>query len=312
MMAKVDSEISALLDELNAKAPAVEESLDIGVLRQQFNDFVRFLRNGAAPVEVAEVRDDIVETAHGRVPVRVYEPFRPNSAHDVIVFFHGGGFVAGNLNSADPTARALAAGLSARVVSVDYRLAPEHPFPAAYEDCLAVVNAIKATSLRWLAVAGDSAGANLAASIAAAEPEGIDAQLLIYPCFDPSQTMPSQQELADGYLLTRAAMELYWRAYSNGTAHDDPRLTPVVLADLRGLPPTVLTTAGFDPLRDEGQEYAARLVAAGVTTTYLPLPSLIHGWMDLTDRIPAARQALAVLIEAFASLRDATLLARIM
>lgn len=299
----INPALSDLLDEINLRAPAIGASGG-PQLREEFNDLMQFLRQGSSPPQVGAVHDKEIDTAHGGVRVRVYEPLKSVDEPDVVVFIHGGGWVIGDLESADHNARALVCGLRARVVSVDYRLAPEHPFPAAFDDCNAVVEAVHREPHRWLGVAGDSAGGNLAAVTAAHHRDIIDAQLLFYPAFDPSQSQPSHHELGDGYLLTRTAMGFYWESYLAGTPVDDPRITPAVLQDLRGLPPTVLTTAGYDPLRDEGQEYAARLVAAGVTTTYLPMTDLIHGWLDMTDRVPAARRALDAVIDAFAALRD--------
>jgi acetyl esterase len=300
MTSTLDPELARVLVDLNRRAPAVVSSTG-EQMRVQFRDFVTYLRNGAATRPMRRVAD----TELAGVPVRVYEPENDGCTDDVLVYVHGGGWVVGDLDSADGTARALAERLAARVVSVDYRLAPEHAFPAAFDDCLAVLEAVSAQPHRWLGIVGDSAGGNLAAAVAAHAPELVDAQLLIYPAFDPSQSQTSHSTFADGYLLTKDAMRRYWSSYRQDAAMNDPRMTPVVLDDLRGLPPTVLTTAGHDPLRDEGQEYAARLVAAGVPTTYLPIPALVHGWLDMTDLVPAARQAFEQVVDAFAALRPA-------
>ena len=299
--AALDPRLAEVLAELNQRAPVIGQ-LSIVELRAQFRELIRYLRNGAQPRPMRGVHDKLVA---GSVPVRVYEP--EGDEADIVLFIHGGGWMIGDLDSTDHTARAMAERLGARVVSIDYRLAPEYAFPAAFDDCLTVLGEVAAMPHRWLGVAGDSAGGNLAAALAADAPNLVDAQLLIYPALDPSQSQNSHDRFGDGFLLTKQAMRTYWSSYRREAAMNDPRLTPVVLGDLRALPPTVLCTAGFDPLHDEGQEYAARLVGAGVRTTYLPMPSLIHGWLDMTELVPAAQRAFEEAVDAFAEARAAAL-----
>lgn len=305
-MIAIDPDIQALLNTLGHLNQAVG-ALSTPQLRTQFDDVISFYRNGAPPLGVGVVRDDTVDTAEGPVSIRVYDPLDSDEHPDLVIFFHGGGWMTGNLETADRTARALTRGMHARVVSVDYRLAPEYPFPAGFDDGQAVVKAFAAMPHRWLGVAGDSAGGNLAATVAAISPQLIDGQLLIYPGLNPAHDHPSHSELAEGCGLTLDAVQYYWKTYRGDAAISDPRLSPASLGDLSGVPSAVVTTAGYDPLRDEGQEYAARLVTAGVQTTYLPMPHLVHGWIDMNERSPAAQTALNTVIANFAALRDATL-----
>ncbi len=252
----------------------------------------------AAPA-VASVRGGEVLNDGYAVPIRIYDTEESIMMPDrVVLHAHGGGWVFGDLDSADFLARSAARQLRARVVSVDYRLAPESVFPTAYNDCAAVLTELsrKHPDAR-IAVMGDSAGANLVGAVAASSRHHdnmrVDAQLLLYPALDPFMATDSMKRLADGYVLTQADMAYYWSCYlSNPENATDPRATPAALADLAEMPPTVLVTAGFDPLHDEGAEYARRLIAADVTTTYLSYPTLVHGFADMAGRVPAALHAL--------------------
>jgi acetyl esterase len=240
----------------------------------------------------------------GDVALRVYTPLDAKDALlPGLVFFHGGGFVIGDLDTHDDLCRCLANGSGCRVVAVDYRLAPEHPFPAAVEDCWAATKWIAAHAADFgiagpLAVGGDSAGGNLAAVVAQlAKPEGpkIAFQLLIYPVTQlGGPDMPSMRENAKGYFLERESMQWFTRMYCPDAAQrSDPRLSPLVAKDLSGLPPAYVATAGFDPLRDEGKAYADKLDAAGVPVTHVNYPGMIHGFFSLRGLIPKAREAVA-------------------
>ena len=220
--------------------------------------------------QIASVVDRSIPGPAGPMAVRVYKPFG-TGPFPLILAFHGGGWVAGNLDSYDAGARNLCAGVPAVVVSLDYRLAPEHRFPAATQDCLAALRWV--TEHAWeldadparIAVAGDSADANLAAVTALrAREEGglrVAAQLLIYPVMaHHTRGTPSYEENAEGYLLTREVLEFFWASYLD---HPDqarnPYAAPLEAPDLSGLPPAMIVTAEFDPLRDEGEEYGHRL-----------------------------------------------------
>ena len=249
-------------------------------------------------VPVGAVED---RTAAGR-PVRVYRP-EGDGPHPTLVFIHGGGFVIGDLDTHDQTCRRLCRAADAVVVSVDYRLAPEHPFPAAVEDCLAAV--------RWahehlaelggsdvLAVGGDSAGGNLSAVCAQALPDLLDAQVLIYPATDGAGDHPSRQENGTGYFLDLPTMKWFTENYVGGSeAFDvtDVRLAPLQ-GDLAGQPRALVVTAELDPLRDEGEAYADRLAAAGVEVDRVRYDGLIHGFLDMGGFSGAAAAAVEDLV----------------
>lgn len=260
---------------------------------------------GGPPVPVAEVRDLTVDGAEGPLRARHYVPPEPGGPHPLILFFHGGGFVLGDLDSHDAPCRLLCRSAGAHVVSVDYRLAPEHRFPAAVED--------GGAALRWafeeaqrlgadprrVAVAGDSAGGNIAAVVshdAARAGERLPAlQILIYPATDIAARTRSHDLFDQGFLLIREDMDWFGDQYAGEADKADPRLSIVRAADLAGLPPALVVTAGFDPLRDEGEAYAARLAEAGVAVTMRRHPGLIHGFINMTGVSLTSRDALAEL-----------------
>jgi acetyl esterase len=243
--------------------------------------------------------ESVTDTELAGVAVRVYRPAAGGPV-PTVVFFHGGGWVIGDLDTHESSCRLLARDTGAVVVSVDYRRAPEHPFPAAVEDALAVLRHVGGHRADFgggqLGVAGDSAGGNLAAVGAQAlRADGIAlaAQLLVYPSVDLAGTYPSRTENARGYLLTTAEMRWFMDAYlPAGASPRDPRVSPL-LGELAGLPPAVVVTAEFDPLRDEGNAYAAALAAAGVPVTSREFPGLIHGFYGMETVSPAAADATA-------------------
>ena len=253
--------------------------------------------------DVASVEDLEVPGPDGPLPVRVYRPDGAAVPAPVVVFFHGGGWVLGSIATHDATCRGLANRTGAVYVSVDYRLAPEHPYPAAPEDCYAATCwvADHAADLGVdpgrLAVAGDSAGGNLAAVVCqmARDRSGpaIAFQLLIYPVTDLDlDRWPSMEENADGPLLTREGMDWFARHYVGTLPFTgDPYAAPIRAADLSGLPPAYVATAGHGPLRDEGAGYAEALAAAGVTVGYDNFATMIHGFVGFADVVPAAGEA---------------------
>lgn len=233
----------------------------------------------------------------GDVCVRVYEPLHPRGG--AVLWVHGGGWIMGNLTSYDPLCRALANRSGATVASVDYRLAPESPFPGPVEDC--------EVALRWLAaeqagvplaVAGDSAGGNIATVVArrARDAGGppLAFQLLVYPVTDAACATGSMQEFGadDGFGLSRDAMAACWSAYAPGAAARSPDASPLRAADLSGMPPTLLVLAECDPLTDEGLDYAERLEAAGVRVEVRTWPGMVHGFLRWRAAIDAAHTAL--------------------
>lgn len=259
---------------------------------------------------VATRHDTVLVTDHelpGQppVPVRSYRPAGPDVTHDVLLFFHGGGWVAGGPQAYDNEMCLFADRLQMPVVSVDYRLAPEHPYPAAFDDCMTAVHRLhEDPTVGRLAVAGDSAGGNLAAAVAIACRDGsipLAAQLLLYPALDPTQQHPSQDTFAEGYGLTKSDMASYWSAYLPQTAlRTAPTAAPATSTQLRGLAPAVVVTAGFDPLRDEGDDYTARLAGDAVPTTHLENPTLAHGFLLMTNRVPEADAAVRRCLDALA------------
>jgi acetyl esterase len=244
------------------------------------------------------------------VPVRLYRPIgsSPSDVLPVLVYFHGGGWVIGSIDSHDSSCRALANNADCAVVSVEYRLAPEHPFPAGFDDCVGATTWVArngselGTDPSRLAVGGDSAGGNLAAAVAlhARDNDGPDIafQLLIYPVTDGSLGSASYVSNEKGYFLTKADMEWFWGLY--GAPRDDWRASPIHALDFAALPPALVLTAEFDPLRDEGEAYAARLRDAGVRSSVTRYPGMIHGFFGMGDTLDDARIAVA---EAVAALR---------
>lgn len=242
-------------------------------------------------IPVASVEDVTVE---GR-PARLYRPHGDEPV-PTIVYFHGGGFVVGSIETHDHMCRALCRESDAVVLSIDYRLAPEHPFPAAVDDCTAATqwaadNLSTLGGANVLAVAGDSAGGNLAAVIAQTLRDRIDAQILIYPATDETRTYPSREENGEGYVLDAKTLEWFTQQYiaDAGDRHD-PRISPM-RGNLNGLPKTLVCTAEYDPLRDEGEAYAARLKDAGVDVEHVRYDGLTHAFVDLSVIIPSAASA---------------------
>lgn len=233
----------------------------------------------------------------GGVPCRVYRPETATGAG--VVFFHGGGWVLGSLDGHDGICRDLAAGSGATVVSVDYRLAPEHPFPAAFEDAVAVTSAVVSNEAgvgidgKRVAIAGDSAGGNLAAAGALAARDAgqrLAAQLLIYPAVDARMTSASHDLV--GPFLTGKEMAWFYSHYQGEAEASDWRLSPLLAADHTDLAPALVLTAEFDGLRDEGEEYGVLLTEAGVETTVVRYFGMPHGFFKWGHRVGPAREAM--------------------
>jgi acetyl esterase len=254
------------------------------------------------PPDVTEVRDFEATGRNGVIPMRLYRNAPLGSNLAGLVFFHGGGFVVGDLDSHDVLCRQLAIMMQCVVIAVHYRRAPEHKFPAGVED------AIDAT--RWvarhavdlsidadrLAVGGDSAGGNLAAVVAIdarnAEGPAIKLQILAYPMTDHRGEHASRREFSEGYLLNKSAMDYYDSLYLRSEADRvDWRASPLIAKDLSNLPPALILTAGFDPLVDEGENYGSRLAQAGNTVILKRFPSQIHGFLTRGKFIPQAMEA---------------------
>ena len=270
---------------------------------------------GGEPEAVHKVENRTIAGPAGELSIRIYTP-EGHGPFPVLVFFHGGGWVVCSLDTHDGVCRSLTNKTPCVVVSVDYRLAPEHKFPAAAEDAYAATQWVTehATSIngdpKRVAVGGDSAGGNLAAVVAlmAKEKGGprLVYQMLIYPATDyfiPGT--PSIHENANGYFLTRDQMVWYWNHYANSEADaHNPYMAPLRAQDLHGLPPALVITAEYDPLRDEGELYAARLREAGVSVTATRYNGMIHGFFNLGGIMEqgnvAITEAAAALHAAFA------------
>ncbi|MGE0254336.1 MAG: alpha/beta hydrolase [Alphaproteobacteria bacterium] len=300
----VHPQARALLDRL-AAAPLPLRALPPAEARAAYDRFIEPLNFD--PAEIGRVEDVEVPGPRGAIRLRLYHPGSGHAgALPMLYFIHGGGFVIGSIESRDPQCRLLSRDVPCIVASVDYRMAPEHPFPAAPEDCWA--------GLRWLAdnaarlggdpariaVGGESAGGNLAAVMAQqARREGgprLAYQMLIYPWTDVFfvQGEPSYALLDEEYFLTRAQVEWYRAQYvPAGTDRADRRLSPALEPDLAGLPPAQIITAEFDPLRDDGRRYADRLAAAGVPVDYACMEGMVHGYWHYGKLIDASGAALA-------------------
>jgi acetyl esterase len=257
----VDPELQPILDAMLAVPGPPPEDVPIDQAR------------AAHAAETAQLAGDgpdvpVTDGELAGVPVRIYEP---DGARGTVAYFHGGGWVLGTLDSVDAVCRQLAVDAQARLVSAEYRLAPEHRYPAAVQDARAV-------AAHADAVAGDSAGGNLAAIAARHAKDRLKAQLLIYPVTDAGVNTPSYAEFADGYGLTAAGMRRFWELYLDGAEGLQPDASPLRAEDLEGLPPAYVLTAECDVLRDEGEAYAAALRAAGVAVTLDRRPGALHGF----------------------------------
>jgi len=274
--------------------------LSIAEAREDFDAFMLLL--GGRPAPVGEIVDRTMPGPAGPMRIRIYRPAGTVARLlPTILYFHGGGWVIGSLEGYDLACRYFCARSGCAIVSVDYRLAPEHKFPAAIDDGIAAYRwlASEATGLGLdagrIVLAGDSAGGAIAAAAAQelrGEPRPPCLQWLIYPATDLAGDTASQRSCRDGFLLTHADMEWFRGHYLNTPAEiDDPRASPLRATDLTGVAPALVFTAGFDPLRDEGEAYARRLGAAGVKTVDREFEALIHGFIGRRGAIEAAARA---------------------
>ncbi len=268
--------------------------------REDLERWSRIVAGSAATM--AKIEDLSVPGPLGAVPIRVYTPVRESRPLPVLVYYHGGGWVLGGFETHDTTLRNLAAAARCVVVAVDYRLAPEHKFPAPLEDAFAAYRWVRGNVLQLggdlarVAVGGDSAGGNLATVVAALsvarEVPRPCFQLLLYPVTDLSAEAPSYELFADGFFLSRDMMRWFRGHYLVDEAQSrDPLVSPLLAEDLSGLPPAYVATAGYDPLHDEGKAYAERLLEAGVEVFYRDYPGLIHGFLALSSLVHTAAEA---------------------
>jgi acetyl esterase len=258
------------------------------------------------PPELQAVEELAIPASHGAIPARLYTPKtlrERNGLAPCLVFFHGGGWVIGNLETHDVVCRKLASEGELRVISVDYRLAPEHKFPAAVDDSIIATRWIAANTKKLgidasrLIVGGDSAGGNLAAVVALDARDGngpeIAGQLLVYPATEFARTHASHREPETSILLTHSVIGWFANHYMGDADVSDWRASPARAKTLAGLPPAYVLTAGADPLRDEGDEYAARLKEAGVDVTYRHFPGQFHGFFTMGKLLNQANVALS-------------------
>jgi len=307
---KLDPNVRLLLEAIAAQGDPPLETLQPSEARRLAAESLRPVAGIAEPV--SSVEDLRIPGPEGDIPIRVYTP-NASAPRPAMVYFHGGGWVVCDLDTHDVVCRAIARRAGAVVVSVDYRLAPEHKFPAAVVDCYAATAwvAANATKLginpKRIAVGGDSAGGNLGAvvSLKSRDENGpaIALEVMVYPVTDLSSfATPSYQEFAEGYQLTRAEMEWFRDHYLRSMldAHS-PYASPLVASDLRGLPPALIITAECDPLRDEGEAYAKRLQQAGVAVTYTCYAGMIHPFFSLSGAIPQALDAIQQVADAVSS-----------
>ena len=298
-MARLDPDVAALLDTMRASGAPPLWNLSIAEAREQLATATAQL----APEAPHVASEDLMIAGDGAaVPVRIYRPDR-NGEGPMVMLIHGGGWALGSIETHNAIARAIAAGADATVVSVDYRLAPEHPFPAGFDDCM--------TALAWcemqrlpgqsLVVMGDSAGANLAAAVTlhARDNHGprIDAQILIYPCVDltPSAPYVSRKQYGGGeYFLGQQDIDWLRGMYLADAADtENPFVSPMLAENLRGLPQALIVTAGYDPLCGEGLAYHRRLSEAGVPSRNLHFGGAIHGFLSFAGVLVSGRNALA-------------------
>lgn len=291
-------QIAALLERVARSPLPPYHTVPAFVARRIYRD----TRSALAPKapEIAEARLMVFDDA---VAVRAYRPVLGETL-PALVFFHGGGWIIGDLDTHDVVCRQLAIGARCAVFSVDYRLAPEHQFPAAVEDCFFATRfvfehhrSLKIDATR-IAVGGDSAGGNLAAVVALMVREAggppLAYQLLIYPATDQRCEFPSHERNGAGYLLTKEGIRFFRSGYlPDPKDRTDWRASPLLASSLAGLPPAFVLTAGYDPLADEGRAYAERLAAAGVETTYREYPDMVHGFVLFGGVVDAANAAVA-------------------
>jgi len=294
--------------EVEAVYAGLPDGQTIADLRRTYDQVARrYSRHRPSGVRV---RDELLPAgAANPVRVRIYEPLeRTDEPAPALIYFHGGGFALGSIESHDCVVAELALASSAIAISVDYRLAPEHPFPAAFEDAFGVwAHVVKRSGALGIdphrtILAGDSAGAALAVAVCQEArrnrmrmPAG---QLLIYPALTAAADLPSYVEQADAPMLTAASLAYFWRLYTgHGAKAGDPRAAPLEADDFAGLPPAFIATANYDPCRDDGAVYAERLRAAGVRVEYRCAQKLAHGYLRARALSPAAAAEFAAISE---------------
>jgi acetyl esterase len=295
-MRPLDPESKALLDIINALNLPLPNHIPLLFLRATFEEKIAYKSD--APIR--EVRDININGPHGKISTRIYLP-EGSGPFPVLLNAHGGGWVVGNLNTHDAFCRELCSQASMVVVSINYSLAPEHKFPIALEECVAVAKWLQSHAAEiggdpeQIIITGDSAGGNLIAALSIkARDEGwntFKAQVLVYPVTNPDFETASYTRFADGHMVKRDAMKWYWDQYLRAPEDRKNPLAAPLLANLSNLPPTLVVLAEFDPLHDDGKLFADKLKASGVPTTLLSYPS-IHGFAHMANKLSIGRQAI--------------------
>ena len=297
----LDAKVQLMCNFLNNANKTPIDRLTPELSRQQTNKFAKLF--GAAKIPLSSISDRRIPGPNDGIPLRIYTPYLQNSQPSpILLFFHGGGWVQGSLETHDSICRHLAIYSGGLVIAVDYALAPEHKFPAAVNDSLAAFAWVKdhATELNVdpsrIAVGGDSSGGNLSAVLCqqTQQDSGPMFQLLFYPALDGRLSSRSHELFKKGFFLTREKINWFLKQYTMDfkTQKRDVRLSPSEQADLSDQPPALIITAGFDPLRDEAHEYHTRLVASGVKSEYLQYDSMVHAFLNMSGIIHQGNDAL--------------------
>ncbi|MBU6444086.1 MAG: alpha/beta hydrolase [Alphaproteobacteria bacterium] len=298
----LDPILKALLDQMAAEPRPPIHEMEPAQAREMMSAMSAVMAPRDVPI--GKVEDIAMPGEAGEIALRVYTPVAAGGkVLPALVFYHGGGWVIGDLDSHDGICRILANEAGVRVIAVDYRLAPEHKFPAAVNDAVAAVNWVEANAsvlgvdANRIAVGGDSAGGALAAVVAQTAKANVGPrllfQLLICPATQIGEDTGSMRKFAEGYFLERAGMQWFYGHYvPEGADPNDPRLSPLRAADVSGLPPAYMLLAGFDPLYDEGLAYATKMRAAGVPVTVADHPDMVHDFVMMHAVVPRGREAL--------------------
>jgi acetyl esterase/lipase len=301
MAVALDPQMKAFLDFANAEGPLFLRAETAEQARAKMMALLEARK--VEPPAIYRAEDRHIEGPHGQIPIRIYTP-TGSTPLGALVYFHGGGWVLGSVDTHDVLCRSIANAAGCVVVSVDYRLAPEHKFPAAPEDCYAATKWVAANAVelgsdpRKLAVGGDSAGGNLATVVAlmARDRGGPELcyQLLFYPAISAANDTASQREFAaDGFVLSRADMEWFWNHYLSRPAdRSNPYACPNAARDLSKLPPALVLTASHDPLRDEGEAYAIQMRNAGVKVVCTRYDGVTHGFVSFSDMLDKGKLGL--------------------
>lgn len=291
---ELDPGVSEILAELADR----EQPATLAERRERFRGLAS-LMGESLPVHRVEDRAVTAEDGH-QVRVRIYRP-TAEPVLPLLVYLHGGGWIMGDVETVDAVSRRLAVTTGYAVAAVDYRLAPEHSFPVPLDDCYTAVSRLAGHGRSWgldaerVTLCGDSAGGHLALGVAARARDEhgprIAAQVLVYPVVDDDPESDSCRANAEGYLLTRDAVQAMWSAFAPGPSREHPYVTPLRNGRLDDLPPTMVLTAGYDPLRSEGEELVAGLREAGVPVSHVEFPGQIHAFLWMAGRLTAAREA---------------------